>query len=318
MNSKDKVQSQFIKLLGASEVKVNEPLKNHTYMKIGGPADIFVETSTLKQLIRTYRLAQKLKLPIFILGGGSNIVASDKGFRGLVIKNRADEIKLIKSHGSTLIEAQSGVITNLLVRHVIDKGFKGLEYFLGVPGTVGGAIYNNSHYQSQLIGDYIKDITVLDKKGQEKTYTSQQLDFSYDYSLIQKTKELILSARFALKHANKDKLLDQATDFAKLRASTQPLSQPSSGCMFKNITKSQAKTLGVDKITTGAGYLIDKAGLKGTRVGNVMISDKHANFIVNLGGGTSKDVKTLVQLIRQKIKEKYGFELKTEVFFVEE
>ena len=302
-------------------------MKNHCYMKVGGPADLLVEVADKNQLIEAYRLTIKHKLPVFLLGSGSNIIVGDGGIRGVVIKNRADNIKTVSFQGgiknklmdlkSAVIEAESGTITNHLVRHTIEESLAGLEYFLGLPGTVGGAIYNNSHYQGELIGDYITSVTVVDKKGRIKSYTNAQMKFAYDRSIIQKTKELIVSAHFSLKGGNKDELWEKATGFAKNRAATQPLSSASSGCIFQNITDSQARMLGLSH-TKSAGYLIDQSGLKGLKIGGAQVSDKHANFIVNSGNATAMDIWKLIKKIKREVKKKFGITIKPEVFFVGE
>lgn len=307
-------------------IRFDEPLKNHTYIKIGGPADILVDATKKEELIKAYKLAKEMDIPVFVLGGGSNIVVGDGGIRGMVIKNRADNIRVKQFLGGiknkelkvagAVLEADSGVITNHLVRYTIDEGLSGLQYFLGLPGTLGGAIYNNSHYQGELIGDYVKEVLVLDDQGNEKIYSHPQLKFKYDYSILQKTKELIISATFTLEGGDKEKLWAQATSFAKNRSESQPLSQPSSGCMFQNISESDARLLGIENLTRSAGYLIDQSGLKNTSVGKMAVSDKHANFMVNTGGASAMDVWNLMKLVKRKVKQKFGVTLKPEVFFV--
>lgn len=309
---------------GPLRIKLNEPLSGHCYMKVGGPADILLEVKTSGELIDAYSIASTHHLPVFILGSGSNLLISDLGLRGLVIKNRADQIKTIKFQGGVknnqlqlsqaTIEAESGAITNHLVRYSIDEGLAGLEYFLGLPGTVGGAIYNNSHYQHQMIGDLVHEVKVLDRHLNIKTYTQPELKFGYDTSLLQRTKELILSATFTLPGGDKQVLWDKATTFAKTRASTQPLSLPSSGCMFQNLSPSESELLGLNH--KSVGYLIDQAGLKGTSVGGAKVSDVHANFIVNTGSATATDILKLIKLIKKQVKAKFGITLRPEVFFV--
>jgi len=314
----------FIDTFGSARVKLNEPLSNHTYIKIGGPADILIQVNTRQELIDAYTLAKTHHLPIYILGSGSNIIVADGGIRGLVIKNRADQIKTVNFQGgvkdrsvklaSATIEVESGVITNHLVRYTIDEGLAGLEYFLGIPGTVGGAVYNNSHYQQELIGNHIKEVLVLTHRLKQKVYTQSQLKFAYDFSILQLTKELVLSATFTLAGGDKQQLWDKATGFAKNRAETQPLSQPNSGCMFQNLSPSQVEMLGASSASTGS--LIDQAGLKGIQVGGAQISTKHANFVVNTGAATAADVKKLISLVKRRVKAKFGITLKPEVFFV--
>lgn len=323
-----KNEQVLMQKLGKKRVSLLEPLAQHTYMKVGGPADLFYVARTDAELKNAVKLAIQLEIPYFILGGGSNILVSDKGVRGLVIKNRADRIVIQAMKGkvrsramdveAARVKAESGVITNLLVRKTIDRGLSGLEYFLGVPGTVGGAIYNNSHFQTELIGNFVESVSVISRRGEEKVYTRSQMRFDYDYSVLQKTRETVISATFLLKGGDPKKLWEKAEDFARIRSITQPLNFPSSGCMFKNI-KSEPRTYGQErKGLTSAGYLIDKAGLKGSKVGAAMVSDKHASFIVNTGGATANQVIELSELVKDRVRKKFGVTLKLEVFKVGE
>jgi UDP-N-acetylmuramate dehydrogenase len=305
-------------------ILTNEPLARHTYFKLGGPADYFVEVKSLPELVEAVRYAVKENLPYLILGGGSNVLISDQGFRGLVIKNRTTGIKLKGFAGGVaggkldlkevLIEAESGVPANLFIRYTLDQGLSGLEDMLGLPGTVGGAIYNNSHHLDKFWGDHIVEVTALDRLGQEKKYHRDDLHFAYDSSIFHKTHETILSATFQLTRGDKDALWETANAAVKRRSTTQPLGVPSSGCMFKNITLADKMRLGIQ--TTSAGYLIDKAGLKGLRVGGASVSPVHANFIVNDGTATTQDVLDLVREIQIKIKAKFGVDLEKEVFVI--
>lgn len=297
------------------------PLSRHTYFKLGGVADQFVEAKTKAELIEAVRYAIDSKIPYLVLGGGSNVLVSDSGFRGLIIKNRTSAVRLKGFAGGVakgkldlkeaIVEADSGVTANYLIRYTLDEGLAGLEDMLGLPGTVGGAVYNNSHHVDKLFGDHIIEVEVLDNAGKIKKYTNAQCQFAYDYSIFHKTKETILSASFQLKRGDKKALWEIATAAVKRRSSTQPLGLPSSGCMFKNISLADRMRLGVP--TASAGYLIDKAGLKGLRVGGAVVSDVHANFIVNDGTATSADVSQLVSEVQQKIKDKFGVSLVEEV-----
>ncbi len=315
----------FINQLNSSRLKLNEPLKAHTYFKIGGPADLFLPVKTLTELQATVQLAQKHQIPFFILGGGSNLLVSDQGFRGLVIKNKTQQISLKGFSGGSsqskklqidkvLLQVDSGVLTNQLIRYSLDEAYAGLEDFLGLPGTIGGAIYNNSHHLGKFIGDLVVEVEVLDENGDLKKYSQQDLQFGYDFSRFHKTKETILRVTFQLSKGDRDQLWQKAEAAVKRRVQTQPLSQPSSGCVFKNIALSEAIRLGTPNHTCSAGYLIDKAGLKGARVGDAMVSEKHANFIVNLGKATAKDVLDLADLVKSEVKRKFGVELKFEIF----
>ena len=302
-------------------IQTQVPLAKHTYFKLGGVADQFVEAKTRDDLIEAVRYAIESNLSYLVLGGGSNVLVSDAGFRGLVIKNRTSVVKLKGFAGGVekgkldlkeaIVEADSGVTANYLIRYTLDEGLAGLEDMLGLPGTVGGAVYNNSHHLDKLFGDHIIEVEVLDHAGKIKKYTNAECQFAYDYSIFHKTKEVILSASFQLSRGDKTMLWSIATEAVKRRSSTQPLGLPSSGCMFKNISLADRMRLGVP--TASAGYLIDKAGLKGLRVGGAVVSDVHANFIINDGTATSSDVRSLVEEVKHKIKDKFGVSLVEEV-----
>lgn len=324
MNFSPSQLAALVNDVGEARVTRNEPLKNHTYMKVGGPADVFFIARSEEDLKTAVRAAIKHHLPYHVLGGGSNVVIRDGGLRGLVVKNRADKISLAGFKGtvtasragvnSALVKAESGVIVNYLVRFTLEESLGGLEEFLGIPGTVGGAIINNSHHLGHLIGNYIQNVTVLDRHGKEKVYSQKELQFAYDYSILQRTHEVVLSAIFSLKSADKNVLWQKAEAALRRRRDTQPLEFPSSGCMFKNIGQAAALTYNTPNHATSAGFLIEAAGLKGERVGGAKVSEKHANFIVNTGTATAKDILTLAQKIRTTIKAKYGVTLESEVF----
>ena len=314
----------LIQTLGEARVKLNEPLAKHTYFKLGGPADVLYEARTVAELVSAVQAAILYHIPYLIIGGGSNILVTDAGYRGLVIKNKTSNIQLKGFAGGVekgkvdlkdvIVQADSGVPANLLIRYTLDQGLSGLEEMLGLPGSVGGAVYNNSHHLDKLFGDHIVEVSALDLQGKIKKYTQNELQFDYDYSVFHKTKEIVLSASFLLKKGDKDQLWEVANAAVKRRSSTQPLGSASSGCMFKNIPLADSMRLGTP--TQSVGYLIDRAGLKGLRVGGAYVSDVHANFVVNDGTATSQDVLDLIATIKTKIKAKYGVNLELEVILI--
>lgn len=316
----------IIQALGADRLKQNEPLAKHTYFKLGGPADLLYEAKTSEELSSAVQSAILYKVPYLVIGGGSNILVTDAGFHGLVIKNKTAMIQL-KGFGGGVekgkldlkeatVQADSGVPANHLIRYTLDQGLAGLEEMLGLPGSVGGAVYNNSHHLGKFFGEHIVEVEALDLTGEIKKYTQKQLDFSYDYSLFHKTKETILSATFQLKRGDKDKLWELANAAVKRRSTTQPLGTPSSGCIFKNIPLADAMRIGTPDTTQSVGYILDKAGLKGLRVGGASVSEIHANFIVNDGTATGQDVLDLISQIKRKIKAKFKLKLQLEVIVI--
>jgi UDP-N-acetylmuramate dehydrogenase len=275
----------------------NEPLKNHCYFKIGGPADTFIIVDSADELIQAVKKARQQNQKFLIIGHGSNLLFSDQGFQGTVIKNQSSNIKL----DSSQVTADSGVVLNRLVKLSLDENLGGLEPFLGLPGTLGGAVYNNAHFQDKFIGNLISQIKILDRNNQIQVLSQVDCKFDYDYSRFQKTHEIILEVTLTLASQANPEL---AANAIKIRQQTQPLNLPSSGCIFKNPTNQSA------------GQLIDQAGLKGTKIGGAQISEKHANFIVNIHNATAQDVQQLIKLIQQKIKEKFNVPLELEIFII--
>lgn len=317
--------------LGVLRVRENEPLSKHTYFKIGGPARLFFEAKSPEDLKLALEIAHEYKIPFVILGGGANVLVSDSGFDGLVIKNMATGVKLVGLKGtidktgrgikSALVWAASGTPMNQLARFTIDQGLEGLEFLLSIPGTVGGGLKINSHYQvekGEFIGNHLASALLLDPiSGKTNTVDQKYFDFGYDQSKIQKTGEIVLEAVFKLeKSQDPSGLWQRAMDGVKLRNEEQPVGIACSGCVFRNIAHEDALRLATPNLTTSTGYIIDSLGLKGTKVGGAQISDKHANYILNTNNATAKDVVALINLVKEKAKNTYGLDLKEEIFYV--
>lgn len=326
----DKKMQELQKIFGV-KIKLNEPMARHTTFKIGGPAEYYLEVDKIGDLIKAVNMAQKLNIPFFILGGGSNIIVSDKGVKAFVIKNNCRRFEVMSMIGKVkkgtsgfgidvdwvLVFAEGGVIMNQLVRYCIEQGLSGLEYQLGLPGTVGGAIYMNSNFpkEQSFVGDNVYRAKLLTKTGEIKDVERSYFNFAYDKSILQETGEIILSVTFRLKKENKKILWERGTQALNYRTETQPKGI-SAGCTFRNISISDAMLVPTPANITSAGYLIDKSGLKGKRIGDAMISEKHANFILNMGNARSEDVIFLINLIKSEVKKKFGVELHLEVKMV--
>jgi len=314
-------------IFGENRIKINEPLSGHSTINIGGPADVYLETLNINEFIKIIRALKEYNIPFIIIGGGSNILFSDNGFRGVVIKNKANKIKIVAIKGNIcsekkdikriLVEVESGCMVNQLVRFTIEESISGLEYFLGLPGTIGGAIYMNAHnmHKKEFIGDNLFSAQILNDQGDLLSVTNDYFKFGYDQSIIQKTHDIVISAVFELKGGCKDDLWKIASEEISYRNKTHPI-KPSLGCTFKNISKSQAMQLATPNYTTSAGYLIDRCNLKGVNIGNAQISDKHANFIINNGGAKASDVIQLIKDCKRKVKEKFNINLCEEIKFI--
>ncbi len=322
---------QIKQTLGPLRVYENEPLAKHTYFKIGGPARLYFEAKSLDDLKLAIKTAREQQISFVILGGGANVLVSDKGFPGLVIKNMATGIKVIGFKGtigkkgkgikSALVSVVSGTPMNQLARFTIDQGLEGLEFLLSVPGTVGGGIKINAHYQvekGEFLGDRLVSAILYDPKTRQvKTVDHNYFDFSYDHSKIQGTGEIVLETVFRLDKADDPSVLWQkAMDNVKIRNQEQPIGLACSGCVFRNISHDDAMRLATPNITTSTGYIIDSLGLKGHKIGNAQVSDHHANFIINSGQATAADVIELISMIKTRAKETYGLDLKEEIFYI--
>lgn len=308
------------------------PLAPWTYMKIGGPAEVLWEAHDLEALVDVIRFCRDNGFPVSILGGASNVLIADSGLRGLVILNRCEagevlpaaaarELLPVPLHGvigeQSVVLAESGIKTALLVKLSLDNQLSGLEPFLGVPGTLGGAIFNNSHYTEELIGTFVAAVEVLDDQGNRNWLSQAECEFGYDRSRFHQTNEVILQVMFTLQPGDAQTSQEKIREATIKRATTQPLGTANSGCMFRNVEVPPEKRDEYEgKSHLSAGWLIDQAGLKGHRVGQIVVSDKHANFMVNEGGGTAEQVQELVNQVQAKVLEKFGVELIPEVFFI--
>ncbi len=321
-----KIYDELKKILG-ERLRQNEVLAPYTTLKIGGPAAFFYEAKTRDELVSAVMQARKFNLPVFILGGGSNILVDDDGIAGLVIKNNTRDIHIagmkgkLKSgmpQGHVYIEADSGVLFNSFVRFTIEEGLSGLEMHLGLPGTVGGAIYMNSKWThpESFIGDVVYQATILTPDNTVKIVPKSYFHFGYDQSSIQKTHDIVLSVVFALTPEKKERLWEIANESMLHRRNTQPQGVASPGCTFQNITKAQAISIPTPNHTTSAGFLIDHSGAKGTVIGDAQISVQHANFIINRGKASAADVIQLIERAREQVKKQFGVRLKEEIIRV--
>jgi UDP-N-acetylmuramate dehydrogenase len=318
-----------LKQLFKDKLKEMEPLALYTTYKIGGPADLFYSANTSEELISIVTQARILKIPFFILGGGSNVLISDSGFRGLVIKNNTGTITIrgmkgnmkgVAKKSTVYLEADSGVPMNKLVRFSLEEGLSGLEMHLGLPGSVGGAVYMNSKWMKPVgfVGDVIHQATVLTENNQLKQVEKEYFHFSYGSSILQKNSDVLIRVVFALVEEDKDILWARANDSVEHRKATQPQGVRTAGCVFKNITAADALNFGTPDHATSAGYLLDKAGCKGLSVGGAEVSKQHANFITTHKEAKASDVIELIHIMKQNVKHTFGVTLKEEILLVGE
>lgn len=286
-------------LPGIEENKILAPL---TTYKIGGPADYFFEAETKESLAKAAAVAKFFGLPLLVIGGGSNILISDAGFRGLVVKTRNQEIEFSRDGAIT---AGAGVRLRDLANFFYDNSLKGMEWAAGIPGTVGGAVRGNAGAASGSICDIVRRVYFFDIDGREpviRSYSSQECGFSYRESIFKKNGSLIIvSCEVAGEPGKAEDIKKEMDEFFAKKKKSQPLEYPSAGSVFKN-----PKDM-------FAAQLVDECGLKGKMIGKAMISKKHANFIINTGGAFASDVAALIILVKREVKKKFNVELEEEI-----
>lgn len=304
---------ELLGVLPDSRVHRNAPLSRFTTFRVGGPADWLVETASRQEIVAVLRAAHRAGVPVTILGGGSNVLVSDAGVRGVVLRPRHGEIQRAGGSG---VRADAAVTINGLVRWTIVHGAAGLEAWAGTPGTVGGAVFGNAHFGGRLIGDAILEVQLATPAGELRDVAGSAMDFGYDRSRLQTTGEVLLSATFAVSPGDPAVLRAKARESLAFRKRTQPLEAPSAGCVFQNPDP------GTDSVPAGipwsAGALVDRAGLKDAVVGGARVSPTHGNFIVNDGTATAADIRRLIERCRASVREQFGVELREEIRYLGE
>lgn len=331
--------------------RLGEPLNSHTFLKIGGPADVFFEAKTTEEFKRTIVEARKLEVPVTILGDGSNVLISDKGIRGLVLADRSDNIEILGDRVESInlykvknppyrwesdskrgtfkyefkdldydesdkprvrVRMDSGVNLPKATDYLLDAEITGLQWYAGIPGTIGGAIFNNIHGGTHFISEVVDSVTVLDLQGEEHTLNIEELGADYDKSRFQDTGEIILDATFLLYKGDIEKAKYVRYEWAK-RKSLQPRNAP--GCAFHNLTQEQKEKLGLP--TTSTGFVVEHLlKMTGFRIGDAAISKDHHNFIVNEGRSTAREYLEVMKTIYKRAKEELKVELVPEIFLL--
>ena len=287
------------------KVRENVSLAPYTSARIGGPADVLIIAESAEELAHTVNLLRKQGLDYIMLGGGSNVLVSDSGVRGIVILNRAKAVRFHNGDQPS-VTAESGVVFSNLAHRCASKGFAGLEWAATVPGTVGGAVYGNAGaFGGDMAGNLIW-AELLTENGHEK-FTAEQMAYGYRTSVLKRAEldAIVLSAELSLKNSTKEEATVKIEQFSAHRKATQPPGA-SMGSMFKNPNGDYA------------GHLIEAAGLKGARIGNAEISPLHGNFFINHANTKAEDILALIQLVQKTVKEKQGVELELEIELIGE
>ena len=308
-------QNALSNLLPPTRLRQDVPLAPHTTFKLGGTADWYADVRTADELAAVTRTARAHGLPFFLLGTGANVIVGDRGVRGLVIHNRARHTTLDPDTGR--LWAESGAIMYPdLIDEAVSAGLSGLEHYVGIPSTVGGALWQNLHFLSppperertMFLEEVVHSAEILTEEGERKTVGVDYFDFGYDYSILHDRDDVVLAATFQLEPAPSERLREVMDANLQWRAERHPPldTEPSVGSIFKKIE-------GI-----GAGRLIDECGLKGTQIGGAMITHRHANIFVNADNATAADVCALIEYARETVERETGYRLETEIDFVGE
>jgi UDP-N-acetylmuramate dehydrogenase len=293
---------QFYRILGEDQVLVQEPMQAHTTFRIGGPADYFLMPQSIEELQAVLTVIRSENIPYFILGNGSNLLVSDQGYRGVIIQLFRN-FSTISVEG-TKIRAAAGALLSTIASAARNNSLTGFEFAAGIPGTAGGACVMNAGAYGGEMKDVLEEVTVLTREGEIRTLAADELEMGYRTSIIKTADYIVLEAVIALKPGDEAAITAWMKELREQRVTKQPLEYPSAGSTFKR--------------PEGyfAGKLIMDAGLRGYQVGGAKVSDKHCGFVINAGGATAADVTTLMQDVRDRVKEQFGVTLEPEVKFL--
>jgi len=279
-------------------VETDHPLAEHTWYGLGGPADYFIRPTTVKQLKEVVKRCNENKIPIYVMGFGSNLLVGDKGVRAAVIKLEADEFAQTQFKGEQLT-AWAGAELSKLVLTCVEKGLSGIEALTGIPGSIGGAVKMNAGGNFGDVGASVESVALMDNHG--NIFEKNKPELVFDYRCTNITAKFILNAQFGLSSADPEQIMRTVKEAWIYKKNNQPLNTRNCGCIFKN-------PRGVS-----AGALIDRAGLKGLQIGGAIVSEKHANFIIAEKGCKSRDIMRLIDAVKQRVKEQFGIELESEI-----
>lgn len=298
---KNQIYEVLIKELPEEQIKIDEPMKNHTNFKIGGNADIYIIAKTIEQVQAILKLVKQYQIPLTILGNGSNVLVSDKGIRGIVLSIAIEQFEIEKNSEKAIITVGAGEPLGKIAYSLLKEEIAGFEFAGGIPGTIGGAIRMNAGAYGGEMKDCIQTVTYMTEDGEIKEFSNQECEFSYRHSIFCDKNFIIVKAKIVLPYGEKQEIQGKMEEYAQSRKEKQPLMFPSAGSTFKR---------GADFITA---KLIDECSLKGYSVGDAQVSTMHAGFVVNTGNATAKDVIEVVNHVKQIVFEKTGKQVELEI-----
>lgn len=303
---KNQIYEFLVKELPKEQIKVDEPMKNHTNFKIGGNADFYIIAKQISQIQSVLKISKEYNIPITILGNGSNVLVSDKGIRGIVLRIAIEEFEIEKLPNEAIITIGAGVLLAKVAIQLAKESITGFEFASGIPGTIGGAIRMNAGAYGGEIKDCIKSVICLTKEGELKELSKEECKFSYRHSVFCEELLIVVQAKLQLPFGSKEEIQSKMDEYAQSRKEKQPIQFPSAGSVFKR---------GKDFI---AAKLIDECGLKGYTVGGAQVSTLHAGFIINIGNATAQDVINIIEHEKQVVLEKTGYNIELEVELIGE
>ena len=299
---KENRKQRFSEILNENQILEAEPMSRHTTFRIGGPAELFLVPKSTEEIAGIFKICREEGIPWFVLGNGSNLLVSDKGYQGVVIQ-------LYKGFGEVKVQgcqitAQAGALLSQIAAAAREESLTGFEFAGGIPGTLGGAVVMNAGAYGGEMKDVIKEVTVLTREGEIRTLRAEELAMGYRTSAIKEAGYIVLSAVLSLEKGDKEQIKARMQELAGMRSSKQPLQYPSAGSTFKR--------------PEGyfAGKLIMDSGLRGYQVGGAQVSEKHCGFVINTGNATARDVRNLMADVQRIVEEKYGVKLEPEVKFL--
>lgn len=289
-------------IISKEKIKQNEPMKEHTSLKIGGPADFFIKVNCIEELKNILQFSKNNKIPLTIIGNGSNLLVKDKGIRGIVLKVELKNIQIKNvDQRNVEITVGNGIQMGFLAQKLLKEEITGFEELSGIPGTIGGTVIMNAGAHGKEMKDIVAEVTTIDYDGNIHVFTNEQSQFAYRHSKFIEEKYIILQVKILLEKGKKEDIKSKMDEYAKYRKEKQPIEYPSAGSTFKR---------GTDFITA---KLIDDAGLKGYSIGGAKVSEKHAGFVINTDNATAQDVLDLVKYVKDTIYKKFGKEIELEI-----
>lgn len=299
-----KFYNQLIQKIDENRLRIDEPMATHTTFRVGGKADYFAMPHSVEEVQNLIALCRQEKMPYYIMGNGSNLLVSDKGYRGLIIQIYK-EMNAIVVQGDKIV-AQAGALLSKVGNVALDAELTGFEFAAGIPGTVGGAVVMNAGAYGGEMKDILLSATIVTQEGEIKILSIDELDLGYRTSVIGRENYVVLEARYQLQKGNKEIIRAKMDELKTQRTTKQPLEYPSAGSTFKR--------------PEGyfAGKLIQDAGLRGFQVGGAQVSEKHCGFVINTGDATAADIANLIKQVSEQVMQTFGVKLETEVKFLGE